>query len=113
MTEEQLIHQEEKQKRTIRIYMPDGRLIQKPTSEATFREAIRTIGPEPIAELNLMHGRNPVIRRDATLQRRRFKHYFFMQPGYFLLDLSTTAERYAVLRAIDERLHLDWEIELL
>lgn len=113
MTEEQLIHLAEKQKRTLRIYMPDGRLIQKPTSEATFREAIRTIGAEPVASLNLMQGRKPVIRLDETLLRRRYKHYFFLKPGYFLLDLPTAAERYAVLRTIDEHLQLNWEIELI
>lgn len=113
MTEDQLIHWAEKQKRTLRIYMPDGRLIQKPTSEATFREAIRAIGAEPVASLNLMQGRKPVVRQDVTLQRRRYKHYYFLKPGYFLLDFPTAAERYAVLRTIDERLQLNWEIELI
>lgn len=113
MSEEQLIHLAEKQKRTLRIYLPDGRLIQKPSSEATYREAVREIGAELIAPLNLKVGRKNLIRRDETLLRRRYKHYFYLKPGYFLAEAATAAERYAILRTIDERLHLDWEIELV
>lgn len=113
MSEEQLIHLAEKQKRTLRIYLPDGRLIQKSTSEATYREAVREIGPEAVVGLNLKLGRKDVIRRDETFSRRRYKHYFYLKPGYFLVDATTAAERFAILRSIDEQLHLDWEIELV
>lgn len=114
MTEEQLIHESERQKRTIRIYTQDGRLIQKPTSQATYRAAVQQfVDVEAAAGLGLRLGRKDVIRRDETMKRRRYKHYFYLQPGYFLLDAPTAADRYAILRMMDERLHLNWEIELV
>lgn len=114
MSEEQLIHESEKQKRTIRIYTPDGRLIQKTTSEATYRAAVQQfVDVEAASRLGLQLGRREVIRRDETMLRRRYKHYFYLQPGYFLLDAPTAADRYAILRLIDEGLHLNWEIELV
>jgi len=113
MSEEQLIRLDTKQKRTIKIYLPDGRMIQKSTSALTFREAIKEIGAEKIAPLRLMVGHKEVIRIDATQKRRRIKHYYFLQPGYFLLDKTNPAERYAILTQLDELLRLNWEIEFV
>lgn len=114
MTEEQLIHESERQKRILRIYTADGLLIQKPTSEATYRAAVQYfVNVEAAAALGLRLGRKDVIRRDETMKRRRYKHYFYLQPGFFLLDAPTAADRYAILRMMDERLHLNWEIELV
>lgn len=113
MTEEQLIRLESKQKRALRIYLPDGRMICKPSTLATYREAIREIGAERISPLHLKLGRKEVIRYDATLKRKRYHKHYFLQPGYFLYDAANTTERYTVLIRIDQLLHLDWEIELL
>lgn len=113
MTEEQLIHLENKQKRILRIYLPDGRMIQKPKSEATFREAIREIGVECVAQLGLKTGRKDVVLYDATLRRRRIRNRYFMKPGYFLIDGLTAAEKYNILCCLDEQLHLNWDIELV
>lgn len=113
MTEEQLIRMENKQKRTLKIYLPDGRMIQKTSSEATFREAIREIGPENIYGLALRIGRKEVILHDATMTRKRIRNYHFLQPGYFLLEKCTASEKYEVLTRVDECLRLNWDIELL
>lgn len=113
MSEEQLIRFAEKQKRTLRIYLPDGRMIQKSTTEATYRAAIKELGPEKAVGLNLRWGRKEVIRYDETMQRKRYKNYFYVKPGYFLLDVASAADRYAILHAIDEQLQLNWEIELV
>lgn len=113
MTEEQLIHLENKQKRILRIYLPDGRMIQKPSSEDTFRQAIREIGPERIAALGLRVGRKELILTDATMRRKRIRNRYFLQPGYFLLDGCTAMEKYRVLTAIDDLLRLNWEIKLV
>jgi len=113
MSEEQLIRLDSKQKRTLKIYLPDGRMIQKSNSALTFREAIKEIGAEKIAPLHLMVGRHDIILTDATLKRRRIKHYYFLQPGYFLLDKTTPIERYTILSQIDELLRLNWEIEFV
>lgn len=114
MTEEQLIHEYERHKRTLRIYTEDGRLIQKTKSEATYRAAIKHYTDiESVAKLGLYVGRSEVIRRDETMQRKRYKNYYLLKPGYFLLDVNSTAERYTILKLIDERLHLNWEVELV
>lgn len=113
MSDEQLIRYAEKQKRTLRIYLPDGRMIQKSTTEATYRAAFKEIEPEAAVRLNLRRGHRDVIRYDETMQRKRYKHYFYLKPGYFLLDVASAAERYAILQAIDEQLQLNWEIELV
>lgn len=113
MTEEQLIHETERKKRTLRIYTADGRLIQKPKSEATYRTAIQHYTDvASVAALGLRMGHKEVIRRDTTMLRKRLKNYFYLQPGFFLLDVTSTAERYSILKLIDERLHLNWEVEL-
>lgn len=113
MTEEQLIHLSEKQKRVLRIYLPDGRMVQKPTSQAAYRAAVREIEPERMAALRLSWRRKELIRYDASLARRRYTHYYFLKPGYFVLDPSTTAERFAILQSLDKALHLNWDIELV
>lgn len=111
MTDEQLIRLENKQKRTLKIYLPDGRMIQKPTTLATYREAIREVGAERIAALGLRLGRKDVVRRDPTMARKRMYGHWFIQPGYFLRDAANTAERYDILYRIDELLQLNWDIE--
>lgn len=113
MTEEQLIQLDSKQKRTIKIYLPDGRMIQKSNSALTFREAIKEIGADKIVPLHLKNGRKDIIHTDATLKRRRIKHYYFLQPGYFLLDTINSTNRYTILTQIDELLRLNWEIEFI
>lgn len=113
MTEEQLIRWDNKQKRVLRIYTPDGLLIQKDTAEESFRDAIRRIGPENVSTLGLRLGRKTVIRYDATLSRRRFKGYFYLCPGYFLIDGTKVADKHKILCQIDAMLQLNWEIELL
>lgn len=113
MTEEQLIHLENKQKRILRIYLPDGRMIQKPHSDDTFREAIREAGAQSVAQLGLRIGRKDVVLYDATLSRRRIRNRYFLEPGYFLVDGCTAVEKYGILCRIDECLHLNWDIELV
>jgi len=113
MSEEQLIRLDNKQKRTIKIYLPDGRMIQKANSVLTFREAIKEIGAEKIAPLHLKAGHKEVILTDTTQKRRRIKHYYFLQPGYFLLDTTNPTDRYTILTQIDEFLRLNWEIEFI
>lgn len=113
MTEEQLIHLENKQKRLLRIYLPDGRMIQKTSTEAVFREAVREIGVERMASLAMKMGRKDVIFYDETMARRRIRRYYFLQPGYFLVDGCTAAEKYDILTRADALLRLNWDIELV
>lgn len=110
MTEEQLIRMESKQKRTLVIYTADGRLIQKRTSELTFRAAIREIQPERIADMGLRLGRRPVIHYDETQLRRRISGYYYLCPGYFVIAKSTAAEKLRILQQIDQKLQLDWDV---
>ncbi len=111
MTEEQLIWLDNKQKRILKIYLPDGRMIQKTNAKLTFREAIREVGVEQVADLDLRMGHRKVILYDDTMKRRRIKNYYFIQPGYFLLDNLVGAERLSLLSSMDQLLHLNWEIE--
>lgn len=111
MTEEQLIRWENRKMHAIRIILPDGRMIQRKNNQATFLEAIREIGPERIASLNLKIGRNPVILKDETQKRRYFRNHVFIKPGYFLVGKTTTMQKAAILRTLDDRLRLGLEIE--
>lgn len=113
MTEEQLIHLENKQKRILRIYLPDGRMIQKTNSEATFREAIREIGPERVVPMALKVGTKDVVRYDDTMARRRIRKYYFLRPGYFLIEGCSAAEKYEILMRIDAYFQLNWDIEVV
>jgi len=113
MTEEQLIRLDTKQKRILKIYLPDGRMIQKDNSGTTFRAAIQEIGAERVAPLRLKVNRKEIILWDVTKKRRRIKHYYFLQPGYFLFEHMNAAERFAILNTIDEALQLNWEIEFV
>lgn len=113
MTEEQLIRLSSKPKRRLRIYTADGRMIQKDTAEATFREAIREMDVEQLVDMNLRIGRKQLILRDETLARKRISGYVLLQPGYFLIASSTSAAKYDVLRKIDTQLQLNWDIELV
>lgn len=113
MTEEQLIRLSSKPKRRLKIYTADGRMIQKDTAEATFREAIRELDAEILAEMDLRIGRKQLILRDETLARKRISGYVFLRPGYFLIASSTSAAKYDVLRKIDAQLQLNWDIELV
>lgn len=113
MTEEQLIRLANKQRRILRIYTADGRMIQRASAELTFREAIRELSPDELAQLGLRVGRKQVILRDETQARRRIHGYYFLQPGYFLLSGTRAVDKYDILRRIDAQLRLNWEIELI
>lgn len=111
MTEEQLIRWEGRKRRTMRIILPDGRMIQRRNNQATFHSAIKEIGPERIVSLDLKVGRNPVIHTDETLKRKYIRNHIFIKPGYFLIGKTTTVQKVAILNAIDTLLKIGLEIE--
>jgi len=110
MSDEDLITLENKQKRTLRINTPDGRLFQKKTNEETFRRILMEVDLPQVCSMGFMHGRKPFIIQEVTGKRRRIKGYAYLRDGYFLLAKSTTAEKVRLLNQVDERLQLNWDI---
>lgn len=113
MSEEDLIAMQSRQRRTLRINTPDGRIIQKRVNEATFRAAMAELDAEEVSALGLVIGRKPVVIFDLSMKRQRLKGYAFLKPGYFVIAKSATEEKIRVLSDIDTALELDWDIELL
>jgi len=113
MSEEELIALESRQRRTLRINTPDGRIIQKKVNEATFRTAMAELDAENVSALGLTIGRKPLVVFDATMKRQRIKGYAFLKPGFFVISKSTAEEKFRALNDIDTALELDWDIDLV
>lgn len=113
MSEEELIQMQERQRRTLRINTPDGRIIQKKVNEATFRAAMAELDAESVSALGLTIGRKPAVLFDASMKRQRIKGYTLVKPGLFVVSKSTSEEKLRVMVDIDSALELDWDIELV
>jgi len=113
MSEEQLIQFSSKQRKILRVILPDGRLLQGKTNDITFIEALRTIDPEKLAEVTYWVRSHPLVVYDDTLNKRMYKHYFILSPGVLIYGKTTGAEKRAILEMLDEKFELNWEIRML
>lgn len=113
MTEEELIQFEARKRVTLRINLPDGRLIQRKTNDQTFEAALIEIGRDKLASIDYPIRRKPFIIYDATLQRKRIPNYKFVMPGIFILRKSTGEDKKALLDFLDCTYHLDWDIDIV
>lgn len=113
MTEEELIQFEARKRVTLRINLPDGRLIQRKTNELTFEAALMEMGYDLLASVDYPIRRKPFILHDATKQRKRIPNYKFVMPGIFIYRKSTAEDKKALLDYIDCTYRLDWDIDIV
>lgn len=113
MSEEQLIQYTSRQKKILRVVLPDGRLIQGKTNDITFVEALRTIAPEQLAGVTYWVRTHPLVVYDDTVNKRMYKHYYILSPGVLIYGKTTGAEKKSILEMLDQKLQLNWEITLI
>lgn len=113
MTEEELIQYEARKRVTLRINLPDGRLIQRKTNEQTFEAALIEMGYNLLANVDYPIRRKPFILHDTTKLRKRIPNYKFVMPGIFVFRKSTGEDKKALLDYIDCTFRLDWDIEIV
>lgn len=112
MTEEDLIKFQETTKRRIRINLPDGRIIQEKTNEATFYTALIEADPSKVLPLNIVEKKQSLII-SLPPERKFFPKYKFLIPGFFVSRSVKAEERLNILKRIDEALQLNWDIKLI
>lgn len=113
MSEEELIRYGNRQRSTLRVLLPDGRLLQARTNDATFMLAIQEAGPERLRGIEMKIKRNPLFIIDETDERRRIKNYIFLIPGLFIYGKTSAAEKKKILTTISDRLLLEWEVSVI
>lgn len=112
MSEEDLIRYQATPKRRLRINLPNGRIIQEKTNEATFHMALREIDFAQILELNLKRKGTPLFV-GFDKPRKLLVGHKMLTPGCFVLRNIKSDERLHLLQRIDEELQLNWEILLM
>ena len=113
MSEEELIRYGNRQKSTLRVLLPDGRLIQGRTNDVTFLLALKEADHIQLRGIEMKVRRNPVFLPDPTLERRRIKNYTLLSPGLFVFTKTTAAEKKKILSTVTDRLQLEWEISII
>lgn len=113
MSEEQLIHYSSRQKKTLRVVLKDGRLLQGKTNDITFVEALRAIDPEQLAAVTYWVRSHPLVVYDDTANKRLYKHYFIVTPGVLVYGKTTAAEKKTILDYLDEKFQLNWEVNII
>lgn len=112
MSEEDLIRYQETARRRLRINLPDGRIIQEKTNEATFYAALKEANPAKVMSLDIQ------VRGHALLvglapERKQLTGHKLLASGCFVVRGTKAAERYKILERIDASLQLDWKIEFI
>lgn len=112
MTEEDLIRFQDTPRRRLRINLPDGRIVQEKTNEATFYTALKEADPARILQLNLAVRRHPLMV-GLNPERKLLPGHRLVAPGIFVYRGIKPEERLEILRLIDQRLELNWTIVLI
>lgn len=112
MSEEELIRYQATPKRRLRINLPDGRIIQEKTNENTFFKALRELDPEQVSNLGMSLRGRPifVIFKEP---RKQLNGHKMLKEGFFVIRQMKSEERHQLLKKLDEKLKLNWEIELM
>lgn len=98
------------QSKILRVTFPDGTEYCYTTAVMTFTQAIRKIGADKVAGLNMEWRHNPLCSREPVPG-----YESYMKPldnGWLINAQSNTAEKYLILRSIVTRLGLDCTVEL-
>ncbi len=112
MTEEDLIRYQAVTHRRLRINLPDGRIVQEKTNEATFYSALREIDFHSILSLQLTRRGTPLFVGFAKPRQLLVGHKM-LHPGCFVLRNIKSDERLKLLRYLDYTLQLGWDIVLM
>ena len=112
MSEEDLIRYQAIPKRRLRINLPDGRIIQEKTNEATFYRALGELDFSQVLKLNLKRKTTPLFV-GFDYPRKLLTGHKMLHEGCFVLRNIKSDERLALLEKIDESLQLNWEILLM
>ena len=112
MTEEDLIRYQAVPKRRLRINLPDGRIIQEKTNEATFHTALRELDFQSILALGMNRRGTPLFVRFAKPRKLLIGHKMLHESCFVLRNIKSD-ERLKILQHLDEALQLGWEIKLV
>lgn len=113
MSEEELIKFEGRRRQQLRILLPDGRLLQGKTNDATFVMALKEIGKERLCQTAISFRQHPLLMYDESETRQRMNNYYLLMPGVFLFAKTKSAEKKRALEKMDEKLELNWTISLV
>ncbi len=112
MTEEDLIRYQAVPKRRLRIDLPDGRIIQEKTNEATFLLALKEMDFQDVLAQGLNRRGTPLFVGFAK-PRKQLNGHKMLHEGCFVLRNIKPDERIKILQHLDEALQLGWEIKLV
>lgn len=112
MTEEELITYQATPKRRIRINLPDGRIIQERTNEATFHTALREVPFAQLLSLDIAVKGHPLFV-GFDKPRLQFNGHKMLHESCFVWRGLKPEQRLPLLERIDQSLHLSWEILLV
>lgn len=112
MTEEELIRYQACPKRRLRINLPDGRIVQEKTNEATFYTALRELNFSAVLALDMNIKGKPLFVGFKE-PRKQLTGYKMLKESCFALRISKGDDRLNLLRRLDEKLRLNWEIQLI
>ena len=98
------------QKKILRVSFPDGTDFCYKNATITFTEAIRKIGAENVAGLNMEWRHNALCSKEQILGYEPY-----MKPldnGWLINTQSDTSEKYLILKSIISKLGVDCTVEL-
>ena len=98
------------QKKILRVSFPDGTVFCYKNATITFTEAIRKIGAENVAGLNMEWRHNALCSKEQILGYEPY-----MKPldnGWLINTQSDTSEKYLILKSIISKLGVDCTVEL-
>lgn len=98
-------------KTILRVTMPDGSVIAKPTAKDTFVDAIVAIGIERVRPLGVKFCKIPIISN--TRDKKYGKAQRDVGNGWLILHHSSTADKKKMLDKIAKALNLNLKVEII
>lgn len=98
------------QKKILRVTFPDGTVYCYKSATVTFTEAIRKIGADTVARLNMEWRHNALCSKEPIPGYEQY-----MKPldnGWLINTQSDTSEKYLILKSIVTKLGLDCTVEV-
>ena len=98
------------QKKILRVTFPDGTVYCYKSATVTFTEAIRRIGADSVAGLNMEWRHNALCSKEPIPGYEQY-----MKPldnGWLINTQSDTSEKYLILKSIVTKLGLDCTVEV-
>ena len=95
---------------TIRVILPNERVLCFKRAVDTFLETLRTLSLEQLSSINLEKRHLPLVSRECYAVIG--KDMKLIKDGWYVDAQSDTREKYLQLRAIVEQLKLDYKVEI-